>query len=37
MKKKAGGFYRRLAICTVRLSMYICSVSFPETSLSTSF
>lgn len=28
---------RRLAICTVRLSIYICSVSFPDVSLSTSF
>lgn len=27
---------RRFAICIVRLSMYICSVSLPETSLSTS-
>ena len=36
-KKTTCGCYRRLAICTVRLSMYICSVSFPETSLSTSF
>lgn len=26
-----------LAICTVRLSMYICSVSLPDVSLSTSF
>lgn len=28
---------RRFAICTVRLSMYICNVSLPEVSLSTSF
>jgi len=28
---------RRLAICNVRLSMYICRVAFPDDSLSVSF
>ena len=28
--------YRRFAICTVKLSMYICKISFPDVSLSTS-
>lgn len=35
--KDAGQNYLRFAICTVKLSMYICSVSFPDVSLSTSF